>query len=107
MKTNNKEDTNVSKAPSNEGKAGDHPERVEVVVEYVGKQDYSETFPATVSLQDVKVKAMKAFGLELSAQENYVLQFNGVDLDKNAKLNSLHAQRVVLTLALVKEPVKG
>ena len=92
--------------PSN-GEAGDRPRQIEVIVEYVGKQDFSETFPATVSLQDVKVKALKAFGLELSAQENYVLQFNGVDLDKNAKLNSLHAQRVVLTLALVKEPVKG
>lgn len=96
----------TGKAPSNDGN-GDHPERVEVVVQYVGKQDFTGTFPATVSLQDVKVRAMKAFGLELSAQENYVFQFNGVDLEKNVKLNSLHSQRVVLVLALIKEPVKG
>lgn len=97
----------MSSAPSNDGTAGDHPERIEVVVEYVGKQDFNEAFPATVSLQDVKVKAMKAFGLEPSAQDNYVLQFKGVDLEKNTKLSSLHAQPVILTLALIKEPVKG
>lgn len=96
----------TSKAPGNDGN-GDHPERIEVVVEYVGNQDFTGTFPATVSLQVIKMQAMKAFGLEPSAQENYVFQFNGVDLEKNIKLNSLHSQRVVLVLALIKEPVKG
>jgi len=88
-------------------KPDEHQNRIEVVVEYVGKHDFSGDFPSSATFQDVKLKAMRFFGLELSAQDNYVLQYNGVDLPRIGKLESLRQKRVVFRLDLVREPVKG
>ena len=50
---------------------------------------------------------MKAFGLEPSAADKYVLQYNGADLPANGHLSDLHQNPAVLRLVLKEEVPKG
>jgi multiple sugar transport system substrate-binding protein len=59
------------------------------------------------SEDDALFEAMKKFELEPSAAENYVLQFQGTDLDDKRHIEVLGQKTLMLVLALKKEPVKG
>ncbi len=81
-------------------------DKVSVTVKYAGKNDFTDTVPASEELQAIKVRAMKSFELNAGDASRYVLQLNGTDLNEHAKVGTL-GTTVVLTLTLIDEVAKG
>jgi hypothetical protein len=84
-----------------------HPEKVEITVKYTGKHDFREEVPGGDPFGEVKLQAMRHFGIEPSAASKYVLQHDGVDLPDSQHVSSLHKKHVSLVLTLKHEPPKG
>lgn len=84
-----------------------HAKRVTVTVQYVGHDDFVETFQANVPVKAIKLAAMRKFGLEPSAADQYVLQFDGADLSDDKHVGELGMTAVKLTLSLKHDVPKG
>lgn len=80
---------------------------IEVTVEYTGKRPFIEEVHGNPTFRHVKLAAMRAFDLEASAADNYVLQDGGMDLSDQAHVESLGRAVLALHLTLKGEPVKG
>ena len=102
-KQNDKQSQDGGK-PADPGKDG---KKIEVKVQYVGAEDFSESYPPAEVLHAIKVAALRHFGLDPSAAGRYVLQYNGAVLAENGHLHDLGADSLVLTLALAGEVAKG
>jgi hypothetical protein len=83
------------------------PDTIRLTIEYTGKEPFHEEVHGNPTFQELKLKAMKAFDLEQSAANEYVLQFEGTDLDEKRHVDSLCGADVTLQLTLKHEPVKG
>jgi hypothetical protein len=81
--------------------------KITVTVQYVGKNDFHESFEEQTTIGHVKRKAMHAFDLEESSANKYALQLNGTDLVDGATLSTLHKASVTLQLVLIGEVAKG
>jgi len=85
----------------------DHHRTIHLTVNYTGKEPFREAVHDNPTFHELKLMAMRAFGLELPAAAKYVLQYNGTDLDDQRHIESLDEKHVVLQLTLKHEPVKG
>jgi hypothetical protein len=83
------------------------PEKVHVTVTYTGKHDFHETIPPSTTFGTVKVSAMKTFGLDRAAADQYVLQYDDTDVADGQPVGSLGREDVKLRLTLKHEPHKG
>lgn len=82
-------------------------QKVSVTVQYVGNNDFVDPdAPGSEELQAIKVRAMKAFGLNPGDADRYVLQFNGADVSEKTKVEKFGTV-VVLKLTLADEVPKG
>jgi hypothetical protein len=81
--------------------------RIRATVAYTGHDEYEGEFSPDTSVGTVKRKAMNRFGIEESAANNYLLQFEGTNLDDNIKLGDLGRVDVKLVLLLKKPQEKG
>lgn len=86
---------------------GQHDNKIEITVEYTGKDPYMEGVHGNPTFEHIKLQAMKAFGLEASAASRYVLQLDGADLSDRAHVGSLGRTSMTLELVLNQEPEKG
>ena len=84
----------------------DH-EKITVIVDYVGKEPWSGVEPSKKTIKEVKLQAMRAFGLEEAAWDKYALQLNGVNLADSAKLEQVGSSPVRMELVLKGEQFKG
>src|SRR5262245_39574697 len=82
-------------------------DKVEVTVVYTGQDPFVDEFPPPVPIGTVKRKAMKQFGIEESAADQYALQFDGVNLDDKVKVGDVAGEKVTLTLVRIKAQEKG
>jgi hypothetical protein len=82
-------------------------QKFHITVLYVGKEPFVEVIHADPTFGGVKSEAMSVFDLELAAASNYVLQYEGTDLDDTNHVSTLGHAKLTLTLTLAKEPVKG
>ena len=82
-------------------------EKIQVVVSYVGKADFTDEFPATADIQSIKVRAMRQFDLDPASADQYVLQFNGGDIADHGKIGSLGVPPIRLELTLRQDVPKG
>lgn len=80
---------------------------IDITVKYTGKNDFTEQTNGNPPFHEVKLQAMRSFGIELSAAAMYVLQHDGVDLPDDAHLRSLNQRTLTLILTLKHEPPKG
>ena len=89
--------------------ASPHPneKKIKVEVAYTGHDEYADEFPSGMPVGTIKRKAMHAFGIEESAADQYILQFDGVNLDDKQKIGDLGNQDVKLVLLLKKPQEKG
>ena len=81
--------------------------KINVVVEYVGQNNFSEEIPPETSIQAVKVRAMHFFQLDPGSAGKYVLQYNGSDIEESRHVGDFGTSTVVLTLTLKNEVNKG
>ena len=81
--------------------------KVKVRVLYTGQEAYVDEFAPEVPIGTVKRKAMKQFGLEESAADQYALQYEGANLDDKRKVGDIADNEVTLTLVRVKPQEKG
>lgn len=84
-----------------------HDHTIDLTVEYTGKEPFHETVHGNPTFHELKLRAMRAFGLEPSAASKYVLQYAGTDLDDRRQIDSLGQKHLVLQLTRKHEPVKG
>lgn len=84
-----------------------HHEKIKVTVKYVGKGEYTELLTANVTLQAIKLLAMKTFELELLREGEYALQHNGADQNEMQPVGVYKADHVTFELTLKCEPNKG
>jgi hypothetical protein len=80
--------------------------KIHVDVSYTGHDDYTGEFSPEVPVGTVKRKALKEFGIEESAADQYVLQYDGVTVD-DKKIGDLGSHEVKLVLLLKKPQQKG
>ncbi len=82
-------------------------DKVDVIVKYVGKSDFSDNVPAEMVLQALKVHALKYFQLDPGSADKYVLQYDGADVNQNKHVGDFAVNPVTFTLMLAKEVNKG
>jgi len=80
---------------------------IDVTVDYTGKEPLHEAVHGNPPFHQIKLTAMRAFGLELSSEAKYVLQYRSTDLDDSQHIESLDQKKLTLLLTLKDEPVKG
>ena len=80
---------------------------ISVTIEYTGHAPYHDDVHGNPVIKAIKLAAMKAFGLEPSAADKYVLQYEGTDLDDTKHIQSLGKSDIKLALTLKHEPTKG
>jgi hypothetical protein len=81
--------------------------KIDVVVKYVGKSDFTDNVPAEMVLQAVKAQALKYFELDPGSADKYVLQYGGADVSQNKHAGDFGVNPVTFTLMLAKEVNKG
>jgi hypothetical protein len=81
--------------------------KIFVKVAYTGHDEYEAELPREDTIGMVKLKAMKAFEIELSAADKYVIQHDGVNLEDKVKLGTLGRREAKLVLLLKKPQEKG
>lgn len=81
--------------------------KITVVVSYTGHDDYQDQFSPETPVGTIKRKAMHQFGIEESAADKYVIQFNGVNIDDSTKIGTLGGPVVKLILLLKQPQEKG
>lgn len=81
--------------------------KLEVIVAYMGEKDFKSEFPGGETVKAVKLAAMKAFGLEASSHDKYVVVADDVVVDEKAHIRDLGDARLRLRLRLKDEPIKG
>jgi hypothetical protein len=81
--------------------------KVKVSVFYTGEEPYVDEFAPEVPIGTVKRKAMKQFGLEERAADEYALQYEGANLDDKRKVGDIAGKEVTLTLVRVRPQEKG
>ncbi len=81
--------------------------KIDVIVKYVGKNDFTDRVPAEMVLQAVKVHAMKFFELDAGSVNKYVLQYNGADTNEAKHVGDFGANPATFTLMLTSEVNKG
>jgi hypothetical protein len=84
-----------------------HDNSINVTVNYTGNEPFREQVRGNPPFHQIKMAAMRAFGLEPAAAGKYVLQYDGTDLDDKRHIDSLGKENVTLVLTLKEEPVKG
>jgi hypothetical protein len=84
-----------------------HHEKIHLTVAYTGQHDFQETVAAETTFGQVKLAAMRKFGLDPAAAGHYVLQHDGADVADDKVVGSLHHEHVKLRLTLKEEPHKG
>ncbi len=81
--------------------------KVDVIVKYVGKNDFTDTVPAEMVIQAVKVQALKYFELDTGSAGKYVLQYGGADVNQHKHVGDFGVNPAVFTLMLASEVNKG
>lgn len=81
--------------------------KLEVIVAYMGEKDFESEFPGGENVKAVKLAAMKAFGLEASSHDKYVVVADDVVVDEKAHIRDLGDAWLRLRLRLKDEPIKG
>lgn len=80
--------------------------KVNVTVEYVGNEDYTDIVPPEMALQAIKVHAINKFELDPTSEEKYILQYNSIDMKDTTKIGDI-GDNITLILMLKKEVEKG
>lgn len=80
---------------------------ISITVKYTGKENFNERTNGDPPFHQIKLEAMKHFGIEAAAAANYVLQYDGVDLPDDQHVRALNQSTLVLILTLKHEPPKG
>jgi hypothetical protein len=81
--------------------------KVKVEVAYTGHDEYVEEIAPETPVGTVKRKAMKQFGIEESAADNYAMQFSGANQDDKTKVGDFGDTDVKFVLVLKKPQEKG
>jgi len=97
---------NIEQAVMEPGSPGKN-KKVKISVSYTGQEAYVDEVAPEVPIGTVKRKAMKQFGLEESATDQYALQYEGANLDDKRKVDDIAGNEVTLTLVRVKPQEKG
>ena len=84
-----------------------HGKSIKITINYTGRAPFHEEENGNPTFEHIKKEAMKAFDLERSASDKYVLQFEGTDLADDKHIESLGRDNITLLLTLKSEPVKG
>lgn len=82
-------------------------DKVQVIVSYVGKADFTDEVPPTADIQSIKVRAMGQFELDPGSAALYVLQLKGGDIADHTKIGSLGTGPIRLELTLKQDVPKG
>ena len=81
--------------------------KIDIIVKYVGKTDFTDKVPAEMVLKAVKMQAMKFFELDPGSANKYVIQYNGADVNETKHVGDFGTNPVTFTLMLAKEVNKG